>query len=366
VLNIQAREVEGGAGEPPSSRATNFSVLRLKRDISRRSNIGLLYTRRMETGRNSGPPGETVGLDGLYSFSPALNVTGYYARTRTRGVKGGDDSHMISFEYGDDRYGLLAQHTGVGVNFNPAVGFLRRSDFKRSFVQARFSPRPSRDHWKPIRRFVYQANVEYITNNQGRLDFREQGAQFIIEMVNNDELTVNYTRDYEYIPRPFLISTSAGVTVPVGGYTYQNLLTSYTLGMRRFLSGTVSYQEGQLYGGTRRTVGLAAGRMDVSPQLAFEPGISANWVSLPWGDFTSTVITKRTTFTINPRSFVSALVQYNSTRRTFSTNARFRWEYRPGSELFVVYSDGRDTEPAGFPQLVNRAFIVKINRLLRF
>ena len=64
--------------------------------------------------------------------------------------------------------------------------------------------------------------------------------------------------------------------------------------------------------------------------------------------------------------FVSALVQYNSSTHTFSTNARLRWEYRPGSELFVVYSEGRDTTPKGFPDLMNRAFVIKINRLLQF
>ena len=47
-------------------------------------------------------------------------------------------------------------------------------------------------------------------------------------------------------------------------------------------------------------------------------------------------------------------------------NARFRWEYQPGSELFVVYLDGRDTVPKGFPELMNRALIIKINRLFRF
>ena len=49
-----------------------------------------------------------------------------------------------------------------------------------------------------------------------------------------------------------------------------------------------------------------------------------------------------------------------------STNARFRWEYRPGSELFVVYNEERNTlDAAAFPRLNNRAFIVKINRLFR-
>ena len=358
LLNIQSRE-----DEPSASKATNFSVLRLKRNILRRSNVGVLFTRRAETGSGAAPSGDTFGLDGLYSFSPALNVTGYYARTATYGLKGKDDSHLISFDYTADRYGLQAQHTAVGTNFNPQVGFLRRTDFVRSFLQGRFSPRPSRDHWKGIRRFVYQGNIEYIENNAGRLDFREQEGVFDIDMQNGDAITVDYTRDYEYIPRPFEIATS--VFVPVGGYTYQNLQSTYTLGVRRMLSGSVSYQQGQLYGGTKRSLSMSSGRLELSSQLALEPIVSANWVDIPGGRFTSTVISERTTYTINPRSFLSALVQYNSSNRTLSTNARFRWEYRPASELFVVYSDGRDTTPTGYPTLVNRALVVKLTRLFR-
>jgi hypothetical protein len=45
---------------------------------------------------------------------------------------------------------------------------------------------------------------------------------------------------------------------------------------------------------------------------------------------------------------------------------RLRWEYRPGSEFFLVYNEQRDTLARQFPSLANRAFIVKINRLLRF
>ena len=64
--------------------------------------------------------------------------------------------------------------------------------------------------------------------------------------------------------------------------------------------------------------------------------------------------------------FVSALVQYNSSFNAVSTNARLRWEYQPGSELFVVYNEERNTLAPGFPNLSNRAFIVKFNRLFRF
>jgi hypothetical protein len=64
--------------------------------------------------------------------------------------------------------------------------------------------------------------------------------------------------------------------------------------------------------------------------------------------------------------FVGALLQYNSTSSTFSTNVRFRWEYHPGSDLFVVYTDGRDTHERPRSGLLNRSAAVKLTRLLRF
>ena len=72
-------------------------------------------------------------------------------------------------------------------------------------------------------------------------------------------------------------------------------------------------------------------------------------------------------YTFTPRMFVAGLVQYNSSSATYSANLRFRWEYQPGSEIFVVYTDDRDTnDPLGrWSRLLNRAFVVKINRLFR-
>ena len=60
------------------------------------------------------------------------------------------------------------------------------------------------------------------------------------------------------------------------------------------------------------------------------------------------------------------MLQYNSSGDALSTILRLRWEYLPGSELFVVYNEQRDTLARRFPDTENRALIVKINRLFRF
>jgi hypothetical protein len=62
----------------------------------------------------------------------------------------------------------------------------------------------------------------------------------------------------------------------------------------------------------------------------------------------------------------SGLTQFNPTSRTLTSSARMRWEYMLGSELFVVYTDGRDTGARSFPLLQNRSIAVKATRLLRF
>jgi hypothetical protein len=69
---------------------------------------------------------------------------------------------------------------------------------------------------------------------------------------------------------------------------------------------------------------------------------------------------------MTPFMFASAFLQYNSGTHSMSANVRLRWEYRPGSEFFVVYNDERDTLSRRFPGLMNRALIVKVNRLFRF
>ena len=358
MLNIQSGE-DAAAGARP----TNFSVLRIKRDILRSSNIGALYTRRAQTdgGREAG---ETFGVDALYSASRSLNVNAYFARTRRPDEHRDDTSHLVRFDYNTDRAGLQLERLAVGDGFNPEVGFVRRSDFQREFALVRFSPRPAREHMKAVRRFSYQGSLEYIENGTGRLETREAAGSFDIELQSSDRLSIRYERDYELIPRPF--SIAANVTVPVGGYDYQNNQLSYHFGTQRALSGTLTYEQGSLYGGTKKTLGFSGGRLEVTSQVAVEPIVSANRVELPWGAFTSTVMSVRPTYTMTPRMFVSALVQFNSSVHTLSTNARLRWEYRPGSELFVVYSDGRDTFQKGFPELMNRAFVIKANRMLRF
>jgi hypothetical protein len=156
------------------------------------------------------------------------------------------------------------------------------------------------------------------------------------------------------------------VRIPIGGYDFSHVRVAYSPGQQHRLSGTAFVDVGGFYDGTKKTVSLQA-RLGVTPQLGVEPNISLNWIERASVRELVTGTGARTTFTMTPRMFVAALVQYASATSSLSTNLRFRWEYQPGSELFVVYTEGRDTlPPTGSIALETRGFVVKINRLLRF
>jgi hypothetical protein len=155
------------------------------------------------------------------------------------------------------------------------------------------------------------------------------------------------------------------VVLPIGSYSYRDWNTTFMFGPNRRVSGRLSYGNGGFFNGDRQFIG-AGGRIEVSPKFSLQPSLQLNWIDLAQGSFTTTLLSSRVTYTMSPRMFMGALLQYNSSSDAISANVRLRWEYEPGSDLFLVYSEGRDTDVRGFPRVSNRGFVIKYTKLWRF
>lgn len=375
LLNIET-EAAPSAG----AAATNFSVARIKRDVFRRSSIGLMVTNRMPS-VSGGAPGsgsnQVYGVDANLSFFENVRVNGYYARSVTTGLHGDTESYRGDFQYDSDRYGLSVQRTKVGDGFNPEVGFVRRNDFQRTFANLRFSPRVT--SIPGVRQLTWDAAGNYYLRDRDRVvDSQRRRASFQVEFDNSDHFRVDYFfRNYELIPEPFEVD--GGLTVPAGAHRWRELNFRYMLGSQRRVSGTVNLERNGFYSDGRRTQLGYNGRVIFNAHLAVEPRVSMDWIDMPRGAPTAhacvmgcegsarvTLLGARPIITIGPRMYVSALMQYNSSSHALETNVRWRWEYEPGSDLFVVYTDGRDTTYGGYPRLVNRGIAIKLTRFVRF
>ena len=120
---------------------TNFSVARFRRDIWRRSSIGVIATSRSQT-PTAEASNQVYGADGTFAFFNNLTFNTYWAQTSTSGVTTEDTSYRAQMDYAGDRYGVELEHLAVGDNFLPEVGFVRRDNIRKSLARFRFSPRP--------------------------------------------------------------------------------------------------------------------------------------------------------------------------------------------------------------------------------
>lgn len=354
ALNIETARSDSAQVDP-----TNFTAVRLRRDILKRSNVGVIATARRPGA--DGQASALFGADASFRLSQNNTLIGYYARTDVANRTSQAASYRARFDYAGDRYGLSAEHLLVDPAFNPEVGYARRDNLRRNTGTVRFSPRLRRS--RTMRQLTLTGAYTYDTNARvTQVQNRSTEVQARVEFHSGDTASMQYVGEYELLPTSFRIAR--GVTVPQAGYDNRTVTASYTLANNRRLAGRVSASIGDLYLGTRREAAYS-GRVAFTPQFAAEPSVSLAWVRLPFGDFNARLLANRLTFTPTTRLFVSSLLQFNIDAKTLSSSVRLRWEYKPGSELFVVYSDGRDTSTNGIG-LQNRTFAVKATRLLRF
>jgi len=372
ALNIQTDD------HGPGIESTSFSVLRLRRDVFARSSVGVLFETRSKSAVSTGS-NQTYGVDSSFAFFENLNLVTYYAKTQTEGLTGNDESYRASFGYAGDLLGAQAQHLLVGDDFNPEIGFVRRKGFRQSSVSGRYSPRPASISW--IRQLRFNGSLAYIEKVDGRiypwekapwetagpLENRDGQVGFRVEFENSDNFGVTLNDSYERLLEDAQIS---GATIPPGRYGFRDVQVSYNFGLQRPYSGQLSFLKGDYYAGDRTSLGFSRARIEILPQLSLEPSLEFNWINLPqqafYGEFNQHVSRVRVNYSVSPRMYLSGLVQYNSGSDSFSSNFRLRWEWAPGSELFVVYTEDRDNDVLDrWSELSNRGFVVKVNRLLR-
>ena len=356
LMNIQTGEAPGLDYE-----GTNFSAFRVKRDLFSRSNIGVIATHRninaARTGSNS-----LYGVDGNFNPTEHLRVTTYYMATSEPGVETGHRaaSYMGQFRYDTDLLDVTAERLYLGEDFNPGMGFMRRRDFTKNSGSVQFSPRPR--GIEAVRQLEFQAQVSNYQRPDGELETREYEFEANAIFESSDRLMLGYDVTEEHLLEGFSLSDE--VAVPAGSYRFARAGARLRMGSHRKVSGMLNYEAGGFFGGTRQEVGYW-GRAEINQRFSFEPNISLNWITVPAGDVRAQVSRLRATYTISPHAFMGALIQYNSAAQLMSANVRFRWEYAPGSDLFVVFTTNRDGDD-GLSGLTDRALVVKFTRLMRF
>jgi hypothetical protein len=367
VLGIRTGELKGGAGHDAVlvAPASSYSVVRVLRELPNRSRLGAIVVNRLAAGGGGRGANHSYGLDGRLGIGTSLMLEGYVAGTSTEGVDGPAWAASAGASYNDPDWSAGASYREVQRGFNPEAGFVARPEHR--FVSARL-----------LRRYRFD-DIAWFRELRPHITFREYfdldgfsttrllhvDSHFVFANGAFFQLpAINFTR--EGLREPFQISP--GVRVPAG--TYDNIDWGFIFNTNTSapvsLRGSIDI--GGFYSGWRAgaTSTLA---IRFSDALTASLRAARNEVRLPEGDFETTQLRLRASYSFSPRVYLQSLVQYNGQARTLSSNVRLGWLSTAGTGLFIVYNDLEQVaalEAPGGPALQRgpheRALVIKFTR----
>ena len=249
---------------------------------------------------------------------------------------------------------MSLSHLTVDENFNPQVGFVHRTDVKESTAYSHLFIRPVGSAVREYSPFII---VKYLSDQRGRMSGRTINTGIGITMHSGDSFEIAAKRVFDRLDYDFEIRPS--ITIPAGGYEDSSIYMVLSTDSRRRLSGSLTVLSGDYYGGERTAY---SGSINIVPlkYLKIAPSFTREEVSLPDGSFVASLVTTSIEYNISTQAFFNALLQWNDDLDQRSFNIRFNYEYRPNSDIYVVYNEHHYY---GTKDVIDRLFVVKLTYL---
>ena len=332
LLNMQTEPVEG------VTPANNFSVARVRRDLGNRSSIGGLFVNRQATGDLAGVDdyNRTYAVDGRWGIGQNGLLSGFAARTQTPGLDGDEYAYNLSADYNTEAWRYVVGYMEVADDFNPEVGFLKRSGFRKVDAGVFNTYRP-KDFLK-VQEVRPHVNFNRFWNFDGFEETSFLHIHSIVRFNDSSSGSIQWNVTGEGVASPFEISP--GVIVPSGTYDHNQVELGYNTNRAASVSVGVRVSIGGFFGGDRTTYGPS---IRVRSGDTFNASLSwnRNDIDLPGGRFVTNLSSARLAYNFSPRLFTQTLLQYNDSADLWSVNLRFGWLQQANTGLFIVYNDTR-------------------------
>jgi hypothetical protein len=355
-------------GSTPSE---NFGVLRLRRPVfnpfstaglmvtsyngGRRTNFGLggdgtfrlfgdeYLTLKYSTTVDSDDSTATLGTRSLYDFK--------WERRTSRGLQYNVNS------------------TRMGRDYRPEIGFLQRRDYTTANAVANYFIYTDDHKW--LRRYYPGAlALSTFRNSDGALESGQYAFWVQWDTKAGSSGWIEPKWFHENVARAFTIGDA---TVPAGKHDFFDLQVYYSTGSGRRVRTGIDFRSGTYFDGTRTQVILTP-TWNVSPHLELGTDYQLSHLEFDKRDQVENVQVARfrVRAALNAQASGNAFVQYNSTTDRLDFNVRLRYAFAEGTDLWLVYNEGLDTDPMRdlgtirSPTSLARTVLIKYTHTLGF
>ncbi|RPI61715.1 MAG: hypothetical protein EHM50_05225 [Lysobacterales bacterium] len=349
--------------------ATTAFVGRVAANVLDESSVGMIVT---QGDPSSSRDNSVAGVDFRYLNS---RLAGSRSLEADAWIQKSDSEHLVVGDSGAFGLGIrMPSNTGlrgdveftrIEQNFNPALGFVRRTGIDDLSLEIGHTWRPRGGALRSIFSGLNATRIEFIDDTfaQGeKLDVQSQTVNLQalnVELNSQDAFNIGVSSSKEGLERPFNISS--GVTIPEGLYSFGTLNLSLRSGDQRAFGGGMFINDGDFYDGERFGVTTFVGWRP-SPHFRTNLNYQYNQVSFPGkGDallangqprcttpdcaFVTRVVRLSLEAIFSSRLSWVNLIQYDNISRTIGVNSRLHWIPQAGREAFLVLNHNLRDDP---------------------
>jgi hypothetical protein len=323
----------------------NLFVGRIAANVLRESSVGMIFT---DGNPNSNLDNSLVGFDFRYQNTTlgdgkAIQSELWYQKSDTEGIENEDAAYgfRLAAPNNEGWNGYLG-YQQIQENFNPALGFVNRSDVEATEAWVGYTHRPDHPWIRSIQAEVSVENFEILST--GMVDTQQMFLElFELETNAGDGFGLQYNRERQVLVEDFEIVD--GVTIPVGDYEYGALGVEISGAEQRVFAPSFEVSSGDFFNGDITSI-EAGIEWRPNNRLFLNLEYEYNDVELPAGDFVTRLIQFRANYAFNVRWSWVNLIQYDNESSEVGINSRLRWNPRSGQDFYLVINHGFDAERA--------------------
>jgi len=308
-----------------------LSAMRVTRPIFGESRAGFVITHGDPTGAtdNTVAGGDLQFRDANFLGGSNLIADAYYERSFSN-VAGQDDSFGAAIALPNEPWGGELAFKEIGADFAPTLGFANRTAIRQYDAALAYTLRFA-GSW--LRTLEIGAENSSITDLHDRLETRESQWSVNFETNSGDEFGVQATNYFEHIPLDFTLPRD--ILVPAGKYRWTNFTLNVESSTARALAIEAEVTCCSFYNGSAIEASI---ELSYRPNEYFEivPSYEASFIRMPAGEVDIHVLAAESVVNFTPDMQLAIQAQFDNISESFSFLARYRWEYRPGSEFFAA------------------------------
>ncbi len=356
LINMQTAKHQPLASE-------NFGVFRLRRQVfNPNSYIGGMLTSRIDV---DGSYNFAYGFDSNIRVGDQEYLQVKWAHSIDEDLDSSPTASGLARVWFEKRgqvgFGYAVATTWSGPDFNPGIGFVSRRDFTEPFLRLAYGWFAGAD--SPIRLIrPGLLSFIYFRNTDGSIETANFWHSWDIEMKSGDEYEFELRARIEDLLEP--LSFPEDTSVPAGRYEFFELAGEYRMRDGTLFRTDAGLTVGSFFDGWNVEAALEP-TWNVSRALELGAAYQFNRVRFPDRDedFYVHLARVRAQVSFNTRASVQTFLQYNTAADALSANMRFRYNFKEGNDLWIVYNEGWNTDRYGglvtLPVTNNRTILLK-------